>query len=418
MKKWKKYLALLSLSLGAGAIYTMPYIKYVYYDALIESMAISNKQLGFLLTVYSISCILLYIPGGWVADRFSTRKILSISLFSTGLLSFWFAFSLDYRTSIIIWLLFGFSTGFAYWSASIKAVRLVGDESEQGKMYGLFQGLEGLVLALASFISLALYSKYDSSVDGLKSVVNFYGILNIVAAIAVFVLFDDTATAKPVSEDIKEKITARDILKMLKRKETWLVSMIVFSSYGLYSGQTYLTPYLTDVLKLTVVFSGFIAVFRTYIVRFLSSPLGGFLGDKIGSISKTLIIAYILTIILLAGFIVMPQGVNASLSIALMLVAAVVTFAIYGIMWATVEEANVPRHLTGITVGIASIIGYLPDSFMNVLFGNWLDNHGNKGYDYIFMFLIFLAVVGGVCSYLIYKGRRKSDDLLETSQAE
>lgn len=417
MKNLKKYLALSALALGAGAIYAVPYIKYVYYDALIESMSITNRQLGFLLTVYSISCILLYIPGGWVADRFSTKKILSISLFATGLLSFWFVLSLNYKTSIIIWLLFGFSTGFAYWSASIKAVRLVGDEDEQGTMYGLFQGLEGLVLALASFISLGLYSKYNSSVVGLKAVVTFYGILNIIAAMLILFLFEDN-TEKSASENITEKISIGDIFKILKRPQTWLISLIIFSSYGLYSGQTYLTPYLTDVLKLTVAFSGFIAIFRTYIIRFLSSPLGGVAADKMGSVSKTLIIGYILTIILLAGFIIMPVGVKAGFSIALMLIAAVVTFGIYGIMWATVEEANVPRHLTGITVGIASIIGYLPDSFMNVLFGNWLDNYGNKGYDYIFIFLIALAVIGGICSYLIYKGRHKAVDLLENSQAE
>lgn len=406
MKNVKKYLAILSLSLGAGAIYTMPYIKYVFYDALIESMNITNQQLGFLLTLYSTSCILLYIPGGWVADRFSTRKILSISLFATGLLSFWFAFSLDYKTSIIIWLLFGFSTGFAYWAASIKAVRLVGDENEQGKMYGLFQGLEGLVLAVGSFISLGLYSRYNSSVESLKAVVMFYGFLNLFAAVSVFFLFKDNE-GQTADGHAMEKVNIKDIINILKRPQTWLVSIIVFSSYGLYSGQTYLTPYLTDVLGLTVVFSGFIAIFRTYIIRFLSSPLGGYVADKAKSVSKTLIVGYILTILLLAGFIVMPTGVQAGFTIGLMLVAAIITFAIYGIMWATVEEANIPRHLTGITVGIASIIGYLPDSFMHTLFGNWLDNHGSKGYDYIFIFLIGLSAVGGLCSYLIYKEKRK-----------
>ncbi|MEX2460829.1 MAG: hypothetical protein WD469_05940 [Paenibacillaceae bacterium] len=56
-------------------------------------------------------------------------------------------------------------------------------------------------------------------------------------------------------------------------------------------------------------------------------------------------------------------------------------------MWATAEESNIPTHVAGTAIGIASIIGYIPDIFMHTLFGKWLDQYDNTGYRNIFLFL-------------------------------
>ena len=45
----RKYLSLIVLGFSGGAIYCLPYIKYVFYDAMLDVMHISNAQSGFLL---------------------------------------------------------------------------------------------------------------------------------------------------------------------------------------------------------------------------------------------------------------------------------------------------------------------------------------------------------------------------------
>ena len=58
------FLALISLGLVYGTMFNLPYMKYIFYDAMIESMGCTNTQLGLLVTVYTvISCVGL-IPGG------------------------------------------------------------------------------------------------------------------------------------------------------------------------------------------------------------------------------------------------------------------------------------------------------------------------------------------------------------------
>ena len=40
--KLRKYLTVAALGLAGGAIYFLPYIKYVYYDAQVAAMGISR----------------------------------------------------------------------------------------------------------------------------------------------------------------------------------------------------------------------------------------------------------------------------------------------------------------------------------------------------------------------------------------
>ena len=51
--KIRKYLTIFALGLSGGSIYFLPYIKFVFYDAQIASMGISNTQSGLLMTMYT-----------------------------------------------------------------------------------------------------------------------------------------------------------------------------------------------------------------------------------------------------------------------------------------------------------------------------------------------------------------------------
>ena len=87
----KKYLTLIVLGLAGGSIYIFPYLKYVFYNPLIHVLHISNAQSGMLLTMYAIGCVILYIPGGILADKVNPKKALILSLLATSALTIIFA---------------------------------------------------------------------------------------------------------------------------------------------------------------------------------------------------------------------------------------------------------------------------------------------------------------------------------------
>lgn len=90
MSVFRRYFVLFSLSLGYAASYMLPYIKYVFYDQLLAATGCTNEQAGLLLSLYTALAIVLYIPGGWVTDKYGAKYVLVISLFITGLLNFYF----------------------------------------------------------------------------------------------------------------------------------------------------------------------------------------------------------------------------------------------------------------------------------------------------------------------------------------
>ena len=69
----KYFLAVISLGFVYGSMFNLAYMKYIFYDAMLEAMQCTNTQLGLLITVYTIvSCVGL-LPGGWIADRCKTK---------------------------------------------------------------------------------------------------------------------------------------------------------------------------------------------------------------------------------------------------------------------------------------------------------------------------------------------------------
>jgi uncharacterized membrane protein YdjX (TVP38/TMEM64 family) len=55
---------------------------------------------------------------------------------------------------------------------------------------------------------------------------------------------------------------------------------------------------------------------------------------------------------------------------------------------------GIPAHVSATAVAIATLVGYLPDMFVHTMFGNWMDQYGNAGFQYIFIFGIVTAAFG------------------------
>lgn len=189
--KVKKYLTVMTLGLAGGSIYFLPYIKYIFYDAQIASMGITNTQSGLLLTMYTIGNMILYIPGGIIADKVSPKKALVVSLLSTAALVYIYAFTMNFQIAMVIWTALSFSTAFVFWSSLMKAVRIIGTEEEQGFMYGLYYACNGITAALTNTIALNVYKTAGGDVKtGFFRAVLVGGSMAVLAAVLLMFLMD------------------------------------------------------------------------------------------------------------------------------------------------------------------------------------------------------------------------------------
>lgn len=409
--KARKYLTIIALGLAGGSIYFIPYVKYVFYDAQIAAMGINNTQSGLLLTMYTIGNMVLYIPGGYLADKVSTKKALIISLVATSVLTWVYAFSLNFVVSMIIWLGLSFSTAFVFWSALMKAVRIVGTEEEQGFMYGLYYACNGIAAALTSFISLYAYNTAGEDIkSGFVRGVNASGVVVLIAAIClVFLMKEDAEKVTTESDD--DKISLPMVGKVLKSPVVWILSIVILCGYGLKSSVSYFNPYLTEVVGVSAVNSGIFSIINNYLLLLLA-PVGGILADKVfKSTCKWLSVSFVILAVLFGGVLLIPSDISPMVASIYTLLPGAVTMMMYGVVFSSVSEAGISRTMTGTVIGISSIIGYLPDSIYSVLFGKWLDNKGAAGYTNIFIFLVASGILGAVLAFWIYRhGKRAQHD--------
>jgi nitrate/nitrite transporter NarK len=414
--KLKKYLTLIVLGLAGGSIYIFPYLKYVFYDPLIEVLHISDTQSGLLLTMYAIGCVILYIPGGILADKMNPKKALIMSLSVATILTAIFAVvillelpgSVAYAISLVIWLLMAFASGFVFWTALLKAIRIIGTEDEQGRMYGIYYAANGTTAAIIAAVNLWVYNAGGGDANmkmGFFWAVVSMALFTLLATILVGI-FLEGKTDKDLSTAEEDKFHFGDVLTVVKNPAVWLISIVFFCVYGVYSCSSYFTPYLTDVIQLSTTAAGVCAILRQYVVMLVAAPLGGILADKVFKSTLGwfrfggLILAISIVLVILAG-----SGAPAIFVAVLTLIPGLFSMCLYGVMFSTMHEINIPVKVAGTAIGVASIIGYLPDMFLNTIFGNILDkSSGAGGYFQIFGILAaFCVIVVVICSYLYVK---------------
>ncbi len=405
-EKVKKYLTVMTLGLAGGSIYFLPYIKYIFYDVQIEAMGITNVQSGLLLTMYTVGNMILYIPGGIIADKVSPKKALVVSLLSTATLVYIYAFTMNFQIAMVIWTALSFSTAFVFWSSLMKAVRIIGTEEEQGFMYGLYYACNGITAALTNTIALNVYKTAGGDVKtGFFRAVIVGGSMAVLAAILLMFLMDGKKKEEVVSDE--PKFQMRDVGKLLKNPFVWIVSFTILCGYGFYTSISYFNPYLTEVMGISPESSGFISIVRNYLLLLLA-PVGGLIADKLfRSTCKWLCTAFLVLAVLFGAVLILPSDINPMVASLYTLLPGAFAMMMYGVVFSIVSEAGIPRAMTGTVIGIASIIGYLPDSIYSVLFGKWLDTYKGAGYNYIFGFLAISGVIGAILAMMVYRNGKK-----------
>jgi len=88
------------LCLSGGTIFNVVYVFEVYYLPLQQALELSKSQMGMLLGVFGAVSMLSYGPGGWLADRFSSRKLITIAMVVTGGTGFLYASFPSYPASL------------------------------------------------------------------------------------------------------------------------------------------------------------------------------------------------------------------------------------------------------------------------------------------------------------------------------
>lgn len=394
----KKYGTLLLLATGAGIIFQLPYIRETFYVPIQNAMNLSNAQMGLLSSGYATMSLFSYFIGGIIADKFSARKLLTFSFIATGALGLWFSTFPGYTISRVIFVLMGISTIITYWSACIKATRMLGTEEEQGRLFGLQEGLRGIMNALLVFGMTAAFTHFADEVAGASAAIKVCSIVVIIIGILNFIFIEDTKKEEN-SESFIE--VTKGMFKALLIPRVWLLVAIVFTAYSVYGLIAYATTFAQKFYGLSAASAATLGGIR-YLIQGAGGIVGGFLADELKSRFKVIIGGCIGLALSFGLFIVVPS--KASLCVMVVANFFVGLFFIYAVRsqyFAVHDDAGIPLNMSGRVSGIASCLGYTPDIFMYTLVGSWMDNYGRTGYNMTWAYAMVAAVLCAIITFIL-----------------
>ena len=421
----KNFFTVVLLAIAGSIIYGLAYFRNYYYDAYVATYHLTNTQMGSLGSAYGFMGLVSYLIGGVLADRFPAKKLMVGSLIATGLGGFLHLFFTSYAALFLIYALWGVTSLLTFWPALLKIVRMQANEDEQSRAYGIFEGTRGITNVLHMAVATAIFGFFQKQLTeamGLRWIIIFYSVIPILCGLAFLFLVKEPAPMKEAGAG--EKLKMKDIIDVLKMPAIWLIIGMMFTSYTFNMSIYYFTPYASNIIGTSAVFAAIVSMLAQY-CRLVAAPVGGFLADKISK-----------STIMMCGFIVMAlgtllmisvSGMSGQIQVILLIVAAslvyLAMFSNYGLFFSFMSEGKIPLRLSGIAIGLASTLGYLPEVIAPLVAGNVLDRYeGNSGYFIYFTLMVVMAVVGAILCVIWHrtygKAYKAEMKLKEAAQAQ
>lgn len=401
--KGQKMLVLLLMIISMCTIYVLPYLRYQFFTPLQEAMGLAGEtqKYGNLVTVYGIMNILMYLPGGIIADRFNPKKLMVFSMISSGILGLWMATWPGYEMLLLIHILWGFTTVLTFWSTSVKVVNMLASSDEQGEMFGMLESGRGILTLILNFVWVGVFAMFANRGNlGMTIVVAAVSILMIISGILLGFLLPPMSTEQSTNASVKESLKA--MLGAFKLPITYILAAMIFVPSAIVATGSYYAPYLENVAGMNTVISSTFAVVRGTVFPIMAALLYSFLAKKIGRSSSLLLTSCIALVVLSVILRLIPG--SATLLWPLLIVMSCIAFFAGGcraVNWAVIDEAGTPKNMVGSVTGVASLIGYLPDAFLHTMYGGWIDTCDfTVAYNRIFTFCIVVVVVGAVFAFM------------------
>lgn len=400
----KKSIMILLLSFGIIGAYGFPYMKGTFYNVIKAALQLSDVQLSRIWGVFGTVGMLSYVLGGYFTDRISPGKILTAALAVSAILHLYVSFVPSYPVLLIISGLMGLAAVFAFFPASSKVLSSLGSDHNAGRVFGVYYALEGLGGMVVNSIGSRMYVLTGNEMQTFVLIVRIYAVLNLVAAIGICFCFSEIETAGIQGN----QISFSQLKDVFRRKEVWLIAAITMCNFWLYCSLTYITPYLTDVYGVSEGRTLIYGIIRVNILTVFAGIVFGRLADKKQSALK--VIHWVMPLQCVILVFLISNEMTLELEMTTVVLTMIYAFAATGIKTiclVLITESEFPMLIVGTVIGVVSFVGYSPDAFLYPIAGKLLDVYSERGYFYLFVICLAVAVLAIICCKTLKKIRRE-----------
>lgn len=412
-----RFFLMLTLVFAGEIVFLLPFHTTRFFrPTVLEAFELTNTQLGDVFAVYGVMAMIAYFPGGALADRFSARSLLTVSMIATAAGGLYMA---TYPGPVGMAILFGYwgiTTILLFWAALIRATREWGGHDEQGRAFGILEGGRGLVAALLAsggVILLVLFLPEDMDQlsneerrSAFRSVIFFYSSITLATAALTWTVIP---SVKHIGDSASQLF--RSSIAVLARPLVWAQAAVIICAYCGYKALDNYSLYAVQVLGMNEAQGAKLATYVIYL-RPIAALTAGLLADRwaAGKMVGTSFVMLVVSYGILATF--MPDDYGLTLIYANIIVSVFAVCMLRGVYFALLEENRVPSFLTGAVAGSVSFIGYTPEIFFGPVTGRILDaDPGPVGHQNYYLFLAVVAALGVVVvAWLLWLQRASSTE--------
>ena len=407
---------MLSLIIAGEAIFLLPFILMRVFKPIIrEAFLISDAQIGEAQALYGITAMLSYFFGGFIADKWTPKTLLSLSLFLTAIGGFGMTMIPSINTLKLLYAFWGVSTILLFWASLIKATRQWGNENNQGLSFGLLDGGRGLFAASIALFGASILTyffpqkgieiTFENKVETLQYIIGTITFIVFLVSLLVW----RTLPEEPIKFEIGKEFqfNFRKAFTLMKQKKVIFHSIIIFCAYCSYKLTGVFGTYAKDVWNYSLEKATYFAVFIQF-VRPIAAISIGWVADKFIP-SKIIVPSF--SILILASAILGFGFFNDQpmfLSFTVFIFMALGTYSLRGLYFAIIEETKTPIQMTGTLVGIISVVGFTPDIFMSLFIGYMLgENPTIIAYQHLFTTFTIIPIIGLIAALGFRKNTSK-----------
>ncbi|MFF5399605.1 MFS transporter [Peribacillus butanolivorans] len=370
-----------------------------------KELKLNSLESGFVLSIFFFSYAFMHLLGGWLTDKYGSRKVLVLSILAFSLFTTFTSFAWSFASLLLFRFLFGIGEGSVF-PASIRSISDNFPENERGRASSFFLSAQTFGGAIGSVTIGVLVVSL-----GWRSMFVSIGIIGVLVAWAFWVYLKSPADAQINNEKQNQKKVSYK--KVFKTNNFWKLFFTKFFSnivnWGMISWMpSYLVNKGLDLLSVSALMS------IPYLASFLMFNVNGWILDKYMS-GREKYLAVAGSISSGVFLYMMFNATSVTLGIVYMTFNAI-SIAFIGTSLYTMVIKYSPQELTGSVTGLVSFGGQIAGGVSPVVIGFVLTLFKGS-YNAASWFLITAALAGAIAAITIKNKVKetKEDVLIEHS---
>jgi len=368
---------------------------------------LSPSVMGVVLSSFFAGYALMQLPGGWLADKFGSRKVITVAIVFWSIFTILTGMAWSLMSMIMIRFMFGLGEG-AYPAASSKAIADVFPKAERTSAQTIMMSSNSLGGVIAPLIATPLLVWI-----GWHNLFITIGILGVfVATLLWYYLSPKNMQVETVEEETVQKVSFKDVLKI---RTSWQLAIMWFGVstvvWGLIS---WMPPYLVNVRGLDLMSMGMLTS-----IPALAGAVGVIIG---GQLIKSLLsgkekyLAIVSFIIMIASLYLLFNAPSVSLVITYQAICMFFHGPIVAIIF-SLPHKMFSKNVIGSTFGMINLGGMI-GAFLAPMVMGYLIEVFNGLYVSAFMYIIACAVLGIFAAAGLITKKNLSSEAHEGSRDE